>query len=169
MISRLRPLLFAALAATLALPLHARAADPSPAERRAVLDALRPVVAAHVGAPVKLVVQRLGVAEGWAIFEGDPVAPDGKPLDWSHSAERAYCSGETVGPGPTFAILHRRGDGWRVEQFETCPEEPPYWEPERLHLEDRPCALFEDLSDSKGQSIAELCRTAHARRARRHA
>ena len=68
---------FAAILAMLCLG----AAAPSSAERKAVLDALRPAVEAKVGPNVEFVVALLRVEEGWAFIIADPQRKGGKPID----------------------------------------------------------------------------------------
>lgn len=51
-------------------------------DRKAILDALRPVVAHATGGPVLFVVDILRTDGHWAYIQGTPQRPGGKPVDW---------------------------------------------------------------------------------------
>jgi len=65
------------IAAVLALA----AAATSPAERKAVLDALRPTVERKLGPNVEFIIQVIRVEDGWAFVMADPQRKGGKPID----------------------------------------------------------------------------------------
>jgi hypothetical protein len=56
-------------------------AAPGPPQRKAVLDALRPVVEARLGPNVEFVVAVLRVEDGWAFVIADPRRKGGEPID----------------------------------------------------------------------------------------
>ena len=57
------------------------AVTPTPAERKAVLDALRPAVETKLGPNVEFVVQVIRVEDGWAFVMVDPQHKGGKSID----------------------------------------------------------------------------------------
>lgn len=85
--------LIAALAlalAALAAPLPAAAqpgvnatapAAAGSAQRRAILDALRPAIERRFGPPVEFVVTRIQVRQGWAVVKADPQRRGGGRID----------------------------------------------------------------------------------------
>ena len=56
-------------------------APPGSAQRRAILDALRPAVEARFGPPVEFVVTRIQVRRGWAVVMADPQRRGGGRID----------------------------------------------------------------------------------------
>ncbi len=56
-------------------------ADPGTAQRRAILDSLRPAVEARLGPNVEFVVDRISVAPGWALVFANPQRRGGAPID----------------------------------------------------------------------------------------
>lgn len=71
-------LLLAALAGL--MPASA-SAQVSGAERRAILDAMRPAVERRLQGRVEFVVQRIAVRSGWALVVADPQRPGGGRID----------------------------------------------------------------------------------------
>ena len=57
------------------------AAAPASAQRKAVLDALRPAIETKLGPNVEFVIQVLRVEDGWAFVMADPQRKGGKPID----------------------------------------------------------------------------------------
>ncbi len=64
------------------------AVTPTPAERKAVLDALRPAVESKLGPNVEFVVQVIRVEDGWAFVMADPQRKGGKPIDGAKSSAK---------------------------------------------------------------------------------
>ncbi len=86
-------------------------AAPAPAERRAMLDALRPAVEARLGPKVEFVVQTIRVEGGWAFVMAEPQRRGGGVID----GRRIF--GEDFGnmDGVTVtAVLKRQPRGWTV-------------------------------------------------------
>lgn len=54
---------------------------PGTAQRRAILDALRPAVEARLGPDVEFVVDRISVSPGWALVFANPQRRGGAPID----------------------------------------------------------------------------------------
>ena len=87
------------------------AAAPAPAERKAVLDALRPAVEAKLGPGVEFVVTVLRVENGWAFVIADPQRKGGKPIDgWRIFGEHF---GNMDGLR-TEGILRKRDGRWQL-------------------------------------------------------
>lgn len=78
---------------------------PSPVERRAILDALRPVVVKELGGPVEFVVTQIRVIEPYAFLIVTPQRPGGGVI--------ATPSEEMDGVR-TEAILTKRNGRWSV-------------------------------------------------------
>ena len=90
-----------------------QAAQPAPgsAERRSILDALRPSVEARLGRNVEFVVTTIRVDKGWAFVMADPQRRGGRPIDGRAIFGEHFddMDGLTV-----TAVLENRGGRWRV-------------------------------------------------------
>lgn len=87
------------------------AAPPATADRKAVLDALRPRVEAKLGPNVEFVVAHLRIEDGWAFVIVDPQRKGGKPIDgWAIFGEHF----DNMDGLRTEAILRRTKGRWRV-------------------------------------------------------
>ena len=83
----------------------------APAERKAVLDALRPKVEARLGPNVEFVVAHLRIEEGWAFVIADPQRKGGKAIDgWAIFGEHF----DNMDGLRTEAVLKRTKGRWRV-------------------------------------------------------
>jgi hypothetical protein len=68
-----------------ALEVSATAAPaPGSAQRRAILDALRPSIEAQIGPDVEFVVREIRVVGGWAFVAADPQRRGGGKIDGHH-------------------------------------------------------------------------------------
>ncbi len=79
-------------------------------ERKAILDALRPVMEAQMRGPVEFVIHKLRVVDGWAFVVADPQRPGGTSIDIHETAfadEAGYMDGFT-----TYALLRRKNGVW---------------------------------------------------------
>ncbi|MBS0254736.1 MAG: hypothetical protein JSS36_05875 [Proteobacteria bacterium] len=115
-----------ALTATAGLAAPADQAKVSPAERKAIMDAMRPAAEHDLGAPVEFVVRRLSVAEGWAFVTANAQRKGGGKLRWLDTPRFAYLHGKnadeidnalSVVPDccSVQSILHKNNDGrWAV-------------------------------------------------------
>ena len=87
------------------------AAPPATADRKAVLDALRPPVEAKLGPNVEFVVAHLRIEDGWAFVIVDPQRKGGKPIDgWAIFGEHF----DNMDGLRTEAVLRRTKGRWRV-------------------------------------------------------
>jgi hypothetical protein len=68
-------------ACCLCTPLAARTPAAGSAERKAILDALRPSVEARIGPNVEFVVSILNVEGNWAFVHAEPRRKGGKQID----------------------------------------------------------------------------------------
>ena len=100
---------------------YAVVTDPSPAERRAILDALRPgVEKAFHGQKVRFVVHMVASANGWAFLTTSPIAAAGGKLDLKNSDfAEAAASGAT--DDSAYALLQRVGGVWRPVETALLP------------------------------------------------
>lgn len=86
---------------------------PGTAERKAILDAVRPIVEAQVGPPVEFVVSDIRVAGAHAFVILQPQRPGGGRIDYSH-LDRA--SDGMMDGLRTEALLTRRNGRWLVTE-----------------------------------------------------
>ena len=87
------------------------AVAPAPAERKAVLDALRPRVEARLGPDIEFVVQVIRVENGWAFLMADPQRKGGKPIDGKRIFGEDF---ENMDGLRVDAVLRRSGGRWKV-------------------------------------------------------
>lgn len=86
-------------------------AVPGSAQRRAILDALRPAVEARLGPNVEFVVDRISVAPGWALVYANPQRRGGAPID----GRAIFGDGFEMMDGLTVtAILRFQGGRWTL-------------------------------------------------------
>ncbi len=86
---------------------------PGSSERRAILDAVRPVVIAQVGPPVEFVVNDIRVVGGYAFVVVEPQRPGGGRIDYSHLDDGLMDGLRTE------AILVNRNGRWLVAPHRT--------------------------------------------------
>ena len=102
---------------------------------------------------MRIRVDRLNVAQGWALLAGSLVAPGGAALDWS----RAEGCHPELDKG-LFAVLQLAGGRWQVRQLQVCAPEPPLWgtvaEGARLAL---PCGVYAGFTGPEGQDLQAAC------------
>jgi hypothetical protein len=97
------------------------------AERRAILDALRPAIEQRLGGPVEFVVRRIGVQNGWALVIADPQRPGGGRID-----ARRYFSAddlETMDGLTVNGVLRLSGGRWRLVDHAIGPTDVWYCDP----------------------------------------
>jgi hypothetical protein len=86
------------------------AAAPASAERKAVLDALRPGVEAKIGRGVEFVVQVIRVENGWAFVMADPQRKGGKRIEGG----RYFDDFDNMDCLRVDAVLRKRGERWHL-------------------------------------------------------
>lgn len=95
-------------------PRDLSAARRSP-DRKAILDALRPIVAKEAGTPVTFVVEHLKTQGAWAYMRGVTKRADGGEVAWGRSPGYAELTKEGMFDGPgTAALLKKTGGRWKV-------------------------------------------------------
>ena len=118
---------FALLLSALVAILPAGAsAQVTGAQRRAILDAVRPAIEQRLGAPVEFVVQRIAVEDGWALVIADPQRPRGRRIDGRRifGKDFEYMDGLTVN-----AVLRLTGGRWRLVDHAIGPTDVWYCDP----------------------------------------
>lgn len=90
------------------------AASPSPSERKAVLDALRPKVETKLGPGIEFVVQIIRVENGWAFVMADPQRKGGKAIDGHRIFDDDF---ENMDGLRVDAVLRKRGSRWVVADY----------------------------------------------------
>lgn len=113
-------LVFLAIAAMLPAAAEAQVTG---AQRRAILDAMRPAIERRLGAPVEFVVRRIGVRDGWALVIADPQRPGGGRIDGRRifGEDFEYMDGLTVN-----AVLRLTGGRWRLVDHAIGPTDVWY-------------------------------------------
>ncbi len=96
----------------------AQAETPPPGSplRREVLDALRPMVTAEIGAPVEFVVETLKVLGEWAFVQVRPQRPGGAPVGYAYSRYQGAVDNGVFDNQAT-ALLRQTPDGWLVYEY----------------------------------------------------
>lgn len=108
-------LLAVSLASLKAAPLRAMPYTPQGAERKAILDALRPTVIEALGAPIEFVVERLTASGEWAFALVTPQRPGGAAITWAGTV----CEGDVshlIG-----GLLRKSGSAWSIVATALCP------------------------------------------------
>ena len=102
--------------------------QPEKAERKAIMDALRPACEQDVGQKVTFRVEHLRVIGEWALARVMPLRPDGSEIDYSKTKYRE-ANAEGVFDAEGEALLRRRGKGWKLLEwrFGATDTEVPIW------------------------------------------
>jgi len=122
----IRRLALLALMALALLPAAAQA-QVQGAERRAILDALRPAIERRLGGAVEFVVRRIAVRDGWALVIADPQRPGGGAIDgrrYFSADDWEFMDGLTVN-----GVLRRAGGRWRLVDHAIGPTDVWYCDP----------------------------------------
>ncbi len=126
---------------------------PVPAtERRAVLEAIRPLAAQRVGQPVKFMVERLNVDDDWALLMGQLVSSSGGPLNWD-KAKACHPELDKL----LWVVLSRQAGRWQVKHLEVCATEHPHWSLEQFGGLVWPCGLYAGLQSATGEDLQAAC------------
>ncbi len=85
-------------------------AGPGSAQRRAILDALRPAIERELRGPVEFVVGEIRVRQGWALVFATPQRPGGGRID----GRRYFANFEDMDGLGISAILRFQNGRWRL-------------------------------------------------------
>ena len=83
---------------------------PGSAQRRAILDALRPAIERRLGPDVEFVVRDMRVANGWAFVMADPQRRGGRPID----GRRYFRDYDEMDGLTVTALLNFRAGRWTL-------------------------------------------------------
>lgn len=109
-------LLLVLLSLTACARAQSRPTTPKPgsAERRAIVNALRPTVRKSIKQNAVFRIDHLKVQNGWAFLRGKPLQPNGKPLDYRGTEYEEAIKQGAFDDG-IYALLRKRpGAKWRV-------------------------------------------------------
>jgi hypothetical protein len=123
---RAAPLLALLIVAAAAEPAAAQvSATAAPAvnsaQRRAILDALRPTIVRQLRSPVEFVIRRIGVERGWALVVADPQRPGGGAILARHLPDAEERDGLTV-----YAVMRFQRGRWTVHDHVIGPTDVWY-------------------------------------------
>lgn len=102
------------------------------AERRDILDAIRPMVEARVGPPVEFVVSWMRSGAGWAFVNVNPQRPGGGKIDpflTTFASQADYMDGLS-----TYALLRFQYDRWNLVDFVVGPTDV-FWQGDPLYAQ----------------------------------
>lgn len=103
------PLIAAAIAPLLIAAVQHPAAGS--AERRAVLDALRPAIEAKFRVPIEFKVNQICVENGWAVVLAAPQTKDGRAAPWRNAMTKDEYD---LGGDDVSAVLRLKGGRWNL-------------------------------------------------------
>ncbi|WP_420332913.1 hypothetical protein [Roseibium sp.] len=102
------------------------------AERREILDAVRPMVEARVGPPVEFVVGWMRSGAGWAFVNVNPQRPGGGKIDpflTTFASQAEYMDGLS-----TYALLRYQYSRWNLVDFVVGPTDV-FWQGDPLYAQ----------------------------------
>ena len=85
-------------------------------ERAAILNSLRPMVVAELGAPVEFVVGTIRVVGEWAFVEAKPQRPGGGPIFYIYTRYQSAWDSGAFDDSVT-ALLRQTPAGWLVYEY----------------------------------------------------
>jgi hypothetical protein len=100
------------------------------AERKNILNAVRPMMEARVGPPVEFVVDWMRAGNGWSFVQLSPQRPGGSQIDLSRTTfamNAEYMDGLT-----TFALLRYQFNRWNLIDFVVGPTDV-FWQGDPLY------------------------------------
>ncbi|MCB1486905.1 MAG: hypothetical protein KDJ88_05535 [Bauldia sp.] len=100
--------------------------------RAAILDGLRPMVEAEVGAPVEFVVEDLRVIGEWAFAYVTPQRPGGGEIFYVYTRYQAAVD-EGMFDDQVYALLRETPAGWLVYEYRLGATDVPWLEWGRLY------------------------------------
>ncbi|WP_150525565.1 hypothetical protein [Roseibium sediminis] len=121
------------IATCLSAPLKAQTVFEPPrgsAERKEVLDAVRPLMEAHLHAPVEFVINWMRVGNSWAFVGVSPQRPGGGAIDprGTFLADQA----EYMDGLHTYALLRHQYGRWNIVDFAIGPTDA-FWDGSALY------------------------------------
>ncbi len=88
----------------------------------AILSALTPIVAAEIGAPVRLEIKQANVQDDWAWIAVQTLQPDGSAISWPTTALASrYENGAMDEGGGAYALLKEENGAWRIVAHVIAP------------------------------------------------
>lgn len=105
---------------------------PGSADRKAIMDALRPTFEKEIGKPIIFVVKTLRIAKNWAYWAGEPMRAPGKPVDWKKTKFKEEFE-EGVMDSLSLALLKKTGKKWKVVELAIGPTDFPVEEWLKTH------------------------------------
>jgi hypothetical protein len=99
------------------------------AERKAILDGLRPSIERDLGQKVIFEVHKLTVQDGFAFADVIPRTPDGGKIDYlktRHAAEARDGVFDGGSDAPVYALVRYENGAWRVVTFVIGPTDVAY-------------------------------------------
>ncbi len=124
-------------------------------ERRAVLDASRPLAADRAGQAVRIKVAHLNVDGDYAIIVGSLVGAPGKELNWQLAHDCHIDLDKMM-----WVVLRKQRGAWGVLEMEICASEPPYWYLDPTAGRALPCGVFAGLRAFEEETLEVACRRA---------
>ncbi len=102
----------------LATPALATAETPPPGSelRKVILDAVRPMAEAELGAPVEFVVEEMHVLGEWAFVILKPQRPGGGEIFYTYTRYQAASDAGAMAEAAT-ALLRETPAGWLVYEY----------------------------------------------------
>ncbi|MEO0978930.1 MAG: hypothetical protein AAFY24_16805 [Pseudomonadota bacterium] len=100
------------------------------AERRDILNAIRPMIEVRVGPPVEFVVSWMRSGAGWAFVNVNPQRPGGAKIDpflTTFASQADYMDGLS-----TYALLRFQYDRWNLVDFVVGPTDV-FWQGDPLY------------------------------------
>lgn len=133
------------------------------AQRRELLDAIRPEATRQAGQPVRFSIDRLNHSGDWALIVGTVLAQEGKVMDWD-KAEDCNPSLDKM----LWVVARKSPAGWRVEEMNICAAEPPYWDfvDHPAAPFSRPCGLYAGLATAAQTTAEQECKAYRKRQSR---
>lgn len=96
------------------------------ADRKALIDALKPALEKDLRLKPKLVVTHLWTKGGFAFFRGNVKDGKGKDIDFSKTVYRDELKGGMFDGDATFALLKKTNGKWKVLAFVIGPTDVAY-------------------------------------------
>ena len=98
-------------------------------ERKAILNAIRPMMEARLGAPVEFVVNRMKVYQDWAWVVVEPQRPGGAPIDTKAPGVSIW---DDDGGLTTYVLLRQAYGQWNLIDHAIGPTDV-FWDGDPLY------------------------------------